>query len=799
MTVFKSNCQELDNYINGNNLQNLLFPHQISSIEWMFHMCKQGKGCLNADALGLGKTMCGCVLLQITLPRYALVIAPSSCVFAQWIRNLLKYSTYFKVYELKSNKVTQYFMNPDQTLVKGSTCLLQELHNDPYMYKVVVTNFNGVAPYPNVPSKKGMSGNKYELSRPLGIYEPEITPLNSTIWDMVIVDEVHNISNGVNTKLDENSNRQKQLRYYRLSRLRMNQYGGIRIGLTGTPIQNRISDIVSIFTFLGVQFSPRVSKEEVKDAITKYMFRRTEDDLNPILRTLIKFPELPFEEIVKDVIYETEEEADIYRIVIGKLTGNNVPGGTNNPYSNVQYENNPLIRTMRECYLSADINMFINIHNKAYNGNLPYWYGSQSKINMIANDIIDFASENRSFICFVHFYAEKEALCQKISEVGIRLGMGPTMGYYIFFINGEMDPQERDLMIIRSKECIDKGFRCICFATIQSCSDGLNMQSFDSVVITTSHWNPAKELQAIKRTHRIGQSKLVRVYRYIHRCIFDGENSVSHIDIKKIEKQEDKIQKFIDYIDNTPNAAHNWPVRDMPDPKDGKSVIFKKTEFYDSRIDPNNGLTFWDGNRNAIIKPEPLGYVSQAKQVALNVSSFYEAAGRGKGEPIKGMSYVTNSAITPLSTFQNNRNKHKIDIFDFDRYSNILTITKEHYRGIELFLRTGILIQYLYDYNIKETERKIFIEEIKQKGKLYIDKLTDVFEMEGILISWYERFAPEKVKDVDDILLRYIYCESELFNKLYRIYINQDWIFEKLWFYDPRSEDRPRIKNDNIN
>lgn len=772
---------ELEKYLKNYGIEDLPYVHQKDAIEWMFEMCKNRKSCLLADEMGLGKTLDICLLFQITLPRIALVISPTSCVFSQWIRNLCKYSTFFKVYHLISNKVTQYTLLSDDTLMAGYSCFLHELHYDQYPNKIIVTNFNGVAPYPSVASRNGMTGNKYELSRPLDQYDPEITPLNSTIWDMVVCDEVHNIGNGINTRLDPKDIRDKQLRFTRLYRLRMNPLGGIRIGLTGTPIQNRISDVVSILTWLGVKFSPYVTPEEVKEAIKNFMFRRTSEDLHPILRSMIKFPELPYEEISKDVIYETELEADIYRIVAGKLVGMHIPGASQNPYSQVQYEENPPVRTMRECYLSADINMFVRIHNNAHpNHQIPYWHGTQSKMNMIVNDIVDFSMNDISFVCFIHFYDERAAVLQKMYEKGTELGMGPTLGYQIFDINGEIKPEERDIVLFRTKQCIESGIKCICFATIASSSDGLNMQHFNTAIITTSDYNPQKENQCFKRIHRIGQKRYVRIYRYIHRYVIDAEGT-KHIDLKKIDRQNMKIGKFKEYIGNTPNAAHEWPIRDVPGFEGEKSVIFKNENNYDESVEQQGGLGFWKENNKAVYNPEPL------------INKFYEEAGRGKGQPNQGMIYL--GGMSPVATGNSNisntiESSVQVDIFNFNKYQLVYSIMREYFQELELYLRTAIIIDYLYNYNLKDHERDIFIQEIKTGGKDYIITYSEVFETEHLLRSWFQHFAPDKLMNFDNILIKYINCESELFNRLYRKYVDPEWQNVKLWFYNPQCEIR---------
>lgn len=625
----------LEEYLQKYNLQDYVYPHQKDAIEWMYHRCSQRKGSLLCDGMGLGKTLDICILLQLILARTALIVCTTTCIYSQWVSNLCKHSFYYRVYVLESHKVIEIKIDTLGNIIKSHPMPLSVLSQEPGVYKVVVSNTHRIVPHPGVADRPGMKAHKYEVNQPLDVYDPELTPLNEVIWDTVIIDEIHCIRNGVNTRLDSGEKRDKMLRYHRLSRLRMTPGFGVRIGLTGTPIQNRISDVVSIMTFLGKQFPPRCSEEEVKEAIREYMFRRTAEDLHPALRSLIKYPEINYLEISKDVVYETQAEADIYRIVAGKLCGNDVPGAELNPYSRVQYEENPLVRTNTECYLSADINMFIKIHNDRYsesNITLPFWYGSQSKMNMIANDIAELANENSSFICFIHFYAEMAAVKEKIYERGLQLGMGSTMGYHYYEITGDISPEDRYFVLKETERLINQGQRCICFATIQTCSDGLNMQYFDTAMFTTSDWNPANEDQAIARIFRPGQKKRVKIFRYIHRYIIDNENT-KHIDLKKLGKQYTKKEKFRDYITNVPNAAYDWPIRDMPGFEGEKCVKFQ--EFYEPEqisdysvlgfsplVRPPDGVfseNLLEGNGRTYKQPS-------GKEVANLIDDFYRKA-----------------------------------------------------------------------------------------------------------------------------------------------------------------------------
>lgn len=809
----------LEDYLTNSNLQDLLYTYQKDCVDWMDSMVRKKQGIVLSLAMGMGKTICCCFLLQITLPRNVLCVCPTSTIFNVWIRNLLQYSFYYHVYYLKSNDVTRYWLDKNSgEIIAGNTYPFDLISQyDQHPYKVFVTNYYGVVPYPGVASRGNMSGNKYEMNLPLDTTDPEVIPLKSMTWDLVLADEVHAIANGVNTALDEDMKRDKQLRYYRMSRLKMTPGYGVKIGLTGTPIQNRISDVVSILTWVGVKFTQRVTGDEIRASLKLHMWRITENDLHPAMRSYIKFPEIDFEEISKDVIYESAAESDVYKIVAGKLVGNMIPGGDANPYSKVVYEENPLTRTTRECCLSADINMFIKSHNKKYQSLgivLPTWRGTNSKMTMIANDVASFSYNNRSFICFFHYYEEEAAIMEKIAEVGLALGIGAQMGYYYFRINGKVEPEDRDIALRQMKSCIEQGFRCICFASIASSSDGLNMQFMDTCIIPTSDWNPGKELQAIKRMHRIGQTKLVRVYRYVHRYIVDAENT-KHIDLIKEDKQMVKIEKFRQFITNTENAAHHWPIRDMPGFPGEKAVTMSDLSKYDNTIDPETGLKFLDPQtvaqnvetfyKNAGVTTSSMQYVGGGQTVGYqNGGMIYQPppinnAPTSHHVPVNAIQQVNNIANVPIPSNRATLNRNTtqdIDIFDFNKYSEVFNIMSKHYEGIELYLRTAIYIDYLYNYNMSQTEVTTFIDELKTKTKEDINSVTDIFIMEDIVESWYKHFAQEKVDEVDDILMRYINCESELFNRLYKKYVDVNWVNIRLWFYNVEGEKR---MNQNLN
>lgn len=134
------------------------------------------------------------------------------------------------------------------------------------------------------------------------------------------------------------------------------------------------------------------------------------------------------------------------------------------------------------------------------------------------------------------------------------------------------------------------------------------------------------------------------------------------------------------------------------------------------------------------------------------------------------------------------------DLFDPSMHKRERTIVAKHYQeGLECLLRTAILTDYTRGYNMKPAERKQLYTELRGKeGKKMLASLTDVFSMDHLLEAWYRHYAPDKAGDVDDILEKYLYCESKMWNILYRKYVDPDHRDVRLWFYDDRCEQRLR-------
>jgi hypothetical protein len=115
------------------------------------------------------------------------------------------------------------------------------------------------------------------------------------------------------------------------------------------------------------------------------------------------------------------------------------------------------------------------------------------------------------------------------------------------------------------------------------------------------------------------------------------------------------------------------------------------------------------------------------------------------------------------------------DVFDFETEPTaaIFSTMSRHFRGAELYLRTAIMIDIDNGNDIDSESAET------------LRKTTDEFDTRKFLVAWYQHFAPEKVDDADNIMQKYVNCESVLFNGLYKKYVDNNWESVPLWFSSP--------------
>jgi SNF2 family DNA or RNA helicase len=522
-----------------------LYPHQVDAVRWMklqedVPLLAGGKkvsGGVLADAMGLGKTKSMTAFISIQKPCRTLIITPKSVLF-QWIR------------ELNSQGHTVFFMEPNKAKeviidVSGRAYISKKSIDHRSLPKIFVglANLGMIRPHPE-PS------HGLETSTPYSETSEALTPFKYIVWDRIVIDEAHTLRNGFRIAGDTTFGVPKVLKYVRVHRL-LRKEGAPCWGLTGTPVQNRVSDIASLFLWIGLPISKATKSEHLQDMIENKLFRRSGENLNPITKEAIRFPNDPYENHKIAVKYSSFKERDFYSAAAGEIA-ERFETLQESGYGGVKAEDNILVLLNFLRFLSAHPQMYINAYNKRYTDNLVDWIGPCSKVDMIRDKMVELVEEDESVIIFVHFNEEA-------AQIGSRAEMA---GYRnIFYLNGSCSNEERDWIVQDSKQKIEKGDKVVIIASIMTCGEGLNLQFMRNAIIATPDWNPSNEEQAIARLHRIGQLKQVRVWRYYHEAI-DKVSVNIDVYMHALQKKKDAIVQTM--IVETPNAAWTFQAMDIP-------------------------------------------------------------------------------------------------------------------------------------------------------------------------------------------------------------------------------------------
>ena len=329
-------------------------------------------------------------------------------------------------------------------------------------------------------------------------------------WDRVIYDEAHHMKNS-NTRL---WNIQSKL---------IRTYTWL---VTGTPIHNSLRDVKNLFRLIGL----REIHKRYEDYIKSYILKRTKAECNIVL------PEVESTNIVvpfeSDIESQEQHEKIISKELHSQLSFSQINIETDSrklaSYMST-IEKLPLILQCRQmcimprllqgkmevtsqfCSLDDDYHSF----SEAVRGN--------SKLNKICQDLQN-RKNGRSKLVFCSFRMEMDYLEQQTKAMGYKVGV----------IDGRTTHTERKQILSQTYDVL--------ILQIYTCSEGINLQNYSEIYITSPNWNPAIEDQAVGRCHRIGQQSKVYVYRYVMDD-FDLEGKEKSMDnyIENIQEKKREI------------------------------------------------------------------------------------------------------------------------------------------------------------------------------------------------------------------------------------------------------------------
>ena len=309
-------------------------------------------------------------------------------------------------------------------------------------------------------------------------------------WDRVIFDEAHHLRTI------------SSLRHKAANELRYRHMWLV----TGTPIQNSVSDLYNLFGLLGVPKPSQqtIDKEGMLPCYRKVFIRRTKAEAGLELEKVNKH--------MIEVEWNSEEEkmwsADVHSQV--PFSGLDENRARVSRFGRLGRHHFVLLQRARQCctdmaMLQPDIE---ELKEKGVEVNESHIMGFRSKLNKVIEVLRERKGNGNRKLVFCHYRSEIDSL-YKILE---------SEGTHVAAFDGRIKEEERKRIVNdRSLEII--------LLQIQTGCEGLNLQHFNEIFFTTCHWNPGVEDQAIARCHRMGQSKTVEVF-FFKMASFD-ENKIS--------------------------------------------------------------------------------------------------------------------------------------------------------------------------------------------------------------------------------------------------------------------------------
>ena len=402
-----------------------LRKYQVEGFRWMSLLKALGLGGVLADEMGLGKTLQSlCMIKSETGDMPSIVVCPKTLVWS-WDREIEKFFPGMKRTVIDSFK-------PEERVAKWKNAGKELIITS---YSVVINDFAHV---------------------------------KDKSFETIVIDEAQQIKNN-NTK-----------RFRVLNSLKSKH----RFALTGTPLENHVSDLWSIFQFImpgylgnrkDVDKMEKIGNNEELDILRKktapFILRRLKNEI------LDELPEL----IIKEYPVEmTSKQKDVYLAAMLRGKAEFIDRGDS--INKIE-----ILAMLSKLRLAAD-------HPSLATDGVPdpELSGKIAAIHEICDEIFSGGGRVLIFSQYVKML--------KIIETAFRID-----GTEYFYMDG--DTKDRMELV----EKFNGGEKNAFLLSLKVGGVGLNLTGADHVIIVDPWWNPAVEEQAWSRAHRIGQTKRVVV------------------------------------------------------------------------------------------------------------------------------------------------------------------------------------------------------------------------------------------------------------------------------------------------
>jgi non-specific serine/threonine protein kinase len=429
----------------GPLLHGTLRPYQRSGLQWLHLLARLRLGACLADDMGLGKTIQILSLLLVlkrespAVRKPSLLVVPAS-LLANWAAEIARFAP-----------------SLETAIIHPSSGDTEELAANLARFDLVITSF-------------GFLAREKRLA--------------AADWRLAIVDEAQAIKNPGARQ----TRSVKQLK------------AEARIALTGTPIENRLGDLWSIFDFINPgllgsakQFSdfvkhladrPHLPYAPLRDLVRPYILRRLKTDKSIIA-------DLPDKTEVKAFCGLSRKQAALYREAVDDLKD--------------EIESSDGIRR-RGIVLAAMVRLKqICNHPSHWLGDGGWAEEDSGKLQRLREIAEVAASRQEKALVFTQFQEATAPLSSFLASVFGRPGL---------VLHGGTAVARRKDLVRRFQEDEHVPFFVL---SLKAGGAGLNLTAASHVIHFDRWWNPAVENQATDRAFRIGQTKNVLVHKFVCR------------------------------------------------------------------------------------------------------------------------------------------------------------------------------------------------------------------------------------------------------------------------------------------
>lgn len=419
----------------------LLRDYQVNGIKWLYNIYKCGFGGILADEMGLGKSIQLIYLIRQIIKEKPnakiLIISPTSLVY-NWKNEFDKFGSELNYKVLAENKAKR----------KEE---LEHLEN----INIIITTY--------------------------GLIREDNEEYEKIDFELITIDEAQNIKN-------PNAKMTKEIKSLRAN---------TKLALTGTPVENSVMELWSIFDFIMpgylanmVNFQRKYNVKEVDEnnlkklqilnrQISPFIMRRKKKDV---------IKELP-PKIENNIYLDLyKEQKELYVAQLEKTREEIENTIKEEGFQKARFKILQLLTKLRQICIDPRI-IYEN------------YKGGSSKIDNAVKTIREIIDNGHKILLFTSYRTALDIMNRELTNEGIST----------YVIDGSVSSRKRMELV----EKFNQDDTNVFLIMLKAGGTGLNLTSADVVIHLDLWWNPQVENQATDRAHRIGQTHTVEVIKMI--------------------------------------------------------------------------------------------------------------------------------------------------------------------------------------------------------------------------------------------------------------------------------------------